>query len=472
MKQTLLCAVWLCCSALMAQTEQKPVNAPCVNEGFESMAVGTFTAVPGWTLGAGSYTGTSGNCGVYSSTAFANIDIMSVPAGIVGGIAPIVIPASPFSGTNVAYFHSPNSFKSLKQSFMVTATNAFYQSAYFGSSTLFGHASCCDQGFFRIRFYDCSNAALPTNTLLVAHVGPGALACNMGTIGMVAASSPTSTIYTPKWFIKNYDLRPYIGTCVTVVVENGRCSGGGHTQEMLFDSQCSASPFYVNGVYTGNTYVVCTTGTVALESAVANSYTWTGPGSFTSNSQTVSASASGVYTLSMDNLVDPPLTYTMNVTIAATPTISAVASSSVICATQPITLTASGTGITTYTWSSTGSTATTVVTPSATSLYTVTANSGTCPATATVSVKKVICQGIDEKELAGYLQIWPNPAQGKFTVRSTNAENLVVTDMAGRKLKELSVSKEGDYTVTVDDLPKGIYFISNKQRTYKVVLLE
>jgi gliding motility-associated-like protein len=124
---------------------------------------------------------------------------------------------------------------------------------------------------------------------------------------------------------------------------------------------------------TGNT----TTGT----------YSWTGPGGFTSTSEdptinNATVNQSGTYTLIVteNGCVSPPST--VDITVNAVPVVTTDANST-ICIGTAVTL--NGQGATTYTWSG-GITNGVPFTPNSTVTYTVTGTSNGCTSTATVTV--------------------------------------------------------------------------------------
>ncbi|HRD38705.1 MAG TPA: hypothetical protein PLC65_08740, partial [Bacteroidia bacterium] len=108
------------------------------------------------------------------------------------------------------------------------------------------------------------------------------------------------------------------------------------------------------------------------------------PGSLSGGTVTVSPTSTTIYTVTGFNGFCSSNT-TVNLVVTTTPTISAASSPTAVCAGNSATLTV--TGATTYTWlpgSVTGGTI--VVTPTATTIYTVTGANGSCTNTNTVSL--------------------------------------------------------------------------------------
>lgn len=128
---------------------------------------------------------------------------------------------------------------------------------------------------------------------------------------------------------------------------------------------------------------ICSGTSSTLSASGATSYTWM-PGSLTSGTVTVSPTSTTIYTVTGFNGFCSSNT-TVNLVVTTTPTISAASSPTAVCAGNSATLTV--TGATTYTWlpgSVTGGTI--VVTPTATTIYTVTGANGNCTNTNTVTL--------------------------------------------------------------------------------------
>jgi len=108
------------------------------------------------------------------------------------------------------------------------------------------------------------------------------------------------------------------------------------------------------------------------------------PGSSTAQNPTVTYASAGTYTATLiasnSTATSTPVTYTF--VVNAVPSVSS--SSATICAGQSATLTAGG--ATTYSWSTSATTASISVSPSATTAYTVTGTSNGCSKTVTTSV--------------------------------------------------------------------------------------
>lgn len=129
--------------------------------------------------------------------------------------------------------------------------------------------------------------------------------------------------------------------------------------------------------------LLCIGDTCNISAAGANSYTWM-PGGSNASSIAVSPTITSVYSLtqSIGNCVSIK---TVSVVVNNLPSITALASPSIIC--FPGNTTLSGAGALGYTWQPYGGAgATVVVSPSVSTIFTLTASDGTCGNSATVSL--------------------------------------------------------------------------------------
>jgi gliding motility-associated-like protein len=129
---------------------------------------------------------------------------------------------------------------------------------------------------------------------------------------------------------------------------------------------------------------ICSGQSATLTSSGATSYTWM-PGSLSGSTVVVSPTVTTTYSVTGSNLGGCTSTQTVQLVVNTTPTITAAASSTVLCAGSAATLTSSG--ATTYTWNPGSlSGGTVVVTPTTNTTYTVVGANGACTDTKTVSI--------------------------------------------------------------------------------------
>jgi hypothetical protein len=157
------------------------------------------------------------------------------------------------------------------------------------------------------------------------------------------------------------------------------------------------------------------------------------------------------------------------VTVNALPVVSAVTSSSAICTGNSVTL--SGTGATTYTWSNGAQTSTVVVSPTVTTVYTLTGkNTAGCANTATVTQVVNLCTGIENPGGNTFsINVYPNPSTGLFTLELYANAKISVLDVLG-KVIYTSALADGTHVIDLNDQAAGLYILKvsingNEQNT-------
>ncbi len=171
-------------------------------------------------------------------------------------------------------------------------------------------------------------------------------------------------------------------------------AAGVYTISILNNSnQYNQSVYCKTIAVTGNTIVAsaspstgCSTGfTTTLTVAGSGTFTWN-PGSTVGNTVVVTPTATTIYTASTTSTLNCGNSQTLAISVVTTPTLNTNATSFTICSGQSTTLSANG--ATTYTWLPGNATGTSVVvSPTATTIYTVTGlNGGLCSDTKTIQI--------------------------------------------------------------------------------------
>jgi hypothetical protein len=152
------------------------------------------------------------------------------------------------------------------------------------------------------------------------------------------------------------------------------------------------------------------------------------------------------------------------------PSFTASASSATICAGQSLTLSAGG--VPNYAWSSGANTASTIVTPSASVVYTVTSTyTAGCTDTKTVSVTVNACTGINENQLSQEISIYPNPTKENITIVSNSniiGKTYSITDQLGKLISNGKLTSE-DMKISLNGLSTGLYFLKIENQIFKIV---
>lgn len=221
--------------------------------------------------------------------------------------------------------------------------------------------------FFGSATVSCTTfTPITVNSETICPGGTATLTANGGTTYSWNTGATTQSI----------NVSPATTTSYTVT-GTGPCGSGTATATVTVLS--AADPACACVVTAGNNGPLCVGSTLNLTSTNvtgAISYSWSGPGGFTSSSQNpsisnVTAANAGTYTVTV-NTGSSICTASTTVTINPLPTPS-ISGTNTICQGQSTTLTASGGG--TYAWNTGATTAAINVSPAANTTYTVTVTS-------------------------------------------------------------------------------------------------
>jgi len=225
-----------------------------------------------------------------------------------------------------------------------------------------------------------------------------------------------------------------------------------------------------NPTVTVNSATICAGNSTNLIANGATTYSWnTGP---TTSSITVSPVTTTTYVVtgttgSCTNVK------TSVVNVNSLPVVTANTSASVICG-PPFqgTATISAAGATTYTWNTSATTVSISVSPSVTTVYTVTGTDANgCMNSATFTQSVSACTGIQVLNLDGQLTVLPNPNNGIFTIQANFDEtfDVVVYNNIGQVVKQ-STGLKGTNQIDMSGSAVGIYnIIVNVNGNYKAV---
>ncbi len=255
------------------------------------------------------------------------------------------------------------------------------------------------------------------------------------------------------------------GSSNITVVGTNSASGCSSTVSALVNVLPSP-PISVSA--TDNATFVCKGSSILLNATgagVGGQYSWTT--GTTGISISVSPTVATSYTVTGTNQNNCSASAPINLAVKDAPTVQAIASSTIICAGENVTLTA--TGADTYTWSSNNSFVLgvqAVLAPSYGTLYNLEgSNSSGCHAKATTSISVSPCIGINE--INGTLnntQLYPNPNNGQFTLEFTNENEKVieVLDLTGRLV--LTTKSNGNKTeINMSEFSAGVYYVRIKE---------
>lgn len=302
-----------------------------------------------------------------------------------------------------------------------------------------------------------------TATPTVAAAASNATICT-GSSATLTASGATNYTWTSGGTASTESVTP---TALTIYTVTGETSGCSNTATVSVDVNTIIPTVTVSA----SSASVCSGSSATLTAGGATNYTWTSGG--TTSVEVVTPTTLTVYTVTgVTNSCSN--TATVSLAVNQSPTVSAVASQTVLCddgSTGSSILTASSNG-TSYLWSDGATTMTTVVTPSVTSVYTITATGNGCSTDAYVTVTVSNCNGI--KDFAtDEISIFPNPTNGVVTISiPASVEGNVtveVYDAIGKLTIKENITNNMS-NVNLSKLEDGMYMfkIINNNKTIKI----
>lgn len=280
-------------------------------------------------------------------------------------------------------------------------------------------------------------------------------------------SASTATLISANDDDPNYSANS--GVLFSSFVHAG-CLTPGATYYIQVDSYSSATS-------ADSTRIIITPATSALDASftgLSNSYCLPA-----ASSSLIPVTAGGLFTLNTSTTAITSFTptssgsYTINysiggcksssvTTVGNTPNVTASSTNSLICTGQSATLTASGTA-STYSWSTGGTTASIVVTPSTTTSYTVTGYDFGCSSAVSITQNVSACTGINEFALQNSINVYPNPNTGLFTLTTNKIADLVtITDLLGKTILQIK-PESASVLIDIKSLNQGVYFVLVKE---------
>ena len=261
---------------------------------------------------------------------------------------------------------------------------------------------------------------------------------------------------------------PTANTTYTVTGSNGTCSSS-----KTITVNVSTTPTVVTSI-TNTT--ICNGTSVAVSLTGAASYTWLPSGSGATS--TLSPSSTTAYTVTGRNGVCTGASKTFTINVTPSPTVTSVASPTLICTGQTASLTASG--ATNYTWSpsatlSSANGSVVVANPTTTTVYTVTGSNGTCNGNNSITLTVSACTGIENIASSETISIYPNPNNGVFTISSSiESLNITVINTLGQTVKTETIKNSNQTTIDMSMMSKGVYYLKAKTnegtKLFKVIL--
>ena len=304
------------------------------------------------------------------------------------------------------------------------------------------------------------------NPTVVATISPSVI-CAGATVSLTATGATSYTWSPVSAFTASTTATPTVNTTYSVT---GSSLGCNNTKTVSVIVNNVPTLTITTNPASG---ILCGVGSAGILSATGTgtAYVWSnGP---TTSTNVVTPTATTNYTVSATNTCGTS-TAVATMSVGLTPTITATSSASLICKGNPVVLTASGTAGIAYSWN-TGATTTSIsVTPTTTTVYTVTGSNACGTATAVITQSVSPCTGIEEVYGTTGISIYPNPANDHVNIEISsslvsNHTTVEITDALGKLVMQETLGTEIT-RINISKLEEGVYFfkVSTNNQTVKV----
>lgn len=285
-----------------------------------------------------------------------------------------------------------------------------------------------------------------------------------GNSSSLTASGASSYTWTNGPSSSVYNVNPTINTTYTV---EGTDANNCHNTSLI--------TIYVNTTptvtATANSNTICAGQTVTLTANGASTYTWL-PSGATSAITVVAPNTNTTYTLNGGNngCFDD---VNISIIVNQLPTILASTSNTLMCVGENVILTAN-TSATSYTWSNGANTTSISVSPTITTIYSVTVTDGLCNASSSITQSVSACTSVKEMNANSTIKIYPNPFNESFNISWDS------NFTSGEETKIYIYNTLGSlvlYTKTIDtkinistkDWNSGTYFVKINNKVSKII---
>ena len=247
---------------------------------------------------------------------------------------------------------------------------------------------------------------------------------------------------------------PTITTTYTVIATQNGCST---------TDQVTVNVLVINTIEAnvGEDVTICEIESTVLTAHGGTNYLWnTGE-----TSQNISVSPTDTTTYSVEAIINGCSNFD-EVTVSVVAPVNADAGEDIdSCIGEEVILTATGGEF--FEWS-TGETEPSIsVSPSETTVYSVSVSNGISAQTDEVMVTIENCAEINEEAIEFDYRVYPNPSNGIVKIKISGLENIsgiVITDMLGKTIKMESITPNESLVIDkqydLRSLPRGIYFIT------------
>lgn len=262
----------------------------------------------------------------------------------------------------------------------------------------------------------------------------------------------------------------------------GNLSGSSVTLSPSFTTVYTVTAYFFGGCSETKTITVNVSATSSVSASASNSVVCPGtPVTLSGNGATTYSWSSGATT--QTTVVSPTITTTyvltgtsscgsssasIVITINPAPNVNALSNVSVICTGQAATITASGAN--SYTWNTTSTSNTIVISPTVTTSYTVTGTgSNGCTASYVITQSVSTCTDIKvESNKLFDMNLYPNPTNGLVTIQLPQNSHLIIYDVVGNIVLE-NKNTSNNLVYNFSEFENGVYFIKAINNRFIIV---
>ena len=313
----------------------------------------------------------------------------------------------------------------------------------------------------------CSKTATTNvivNALPVVTAASSATAVCAGQTITLTANGATNYTWTNGPNTSTYTVNPLTNATYTVEgLDNNNCFNASSITISV-----TANPT-VSAI--ASSTAICAGQTVTLTANGASTYTWLPSGSILAN-EIVAPTANTTYSLSG---ISNGCYGNANVQIVVNqlPTISVSTSNSLICVGESVVLMGSSSA-STYSWSNGASTMSISVSPTTTTVYSVTVTDGLCNNTSSVTQSVSACTSLNEISSSNSINIYPNPFNESFNLSwdsslTSGQETQIYVYNALGSLQLQTKTTDTKITISTKDWNTGSYFVKINTKAYKII---
>lgn len=308
--------------------------------------------------------------------------------------------------------------------------------------------------YYRTNCLGC--VASPINTVITLNAVSTPSCQSSATVNVSGGLAPYSYVWTGTNQTASVVTGLSAGMYTVNVSGFGGCGTGSVTIEVL-----TLLPLAF-----ASSATVCPGQSAILNASGGSSFSWNGPLGFASSAQSITVTAgtstgTTVYNVLVTSPASCTGTATGILTTVDNPNVQIIATKTLICLGGTSTLTPSGAQ--TYTWlaSSLSQTQPIVVTPTASTIYSLQGmDANGCMNATTLLVNVSECTGMDEVSIHGIkVMVSPNPSSGSFTVSTLQNVKLLLVNALGQRIETIELSAENHHQQRIYDLDIGVYYI-------------